>query len=449
MAVLTKPQLKSAKEMPGSFGSMFKDESQELFADEELFYWRRFDRYGKIFKTAIAGKKYAFLVGPEANKLVLAEKTDCLSARIGWTFLEPLFGKGILLLDGQPHRQTRKLMYPSMHGRALGNYFQTMHREVKNCLEGWNKDETIPLLDTFSQLTTNIASCLFLGTENSEEVMQTSQWFRTMMRGLRGKIKLDIPQTLHGRSQQARRDLQSFLGQKINERKLQGDLQASTDVLGLLLLAKDEEGNTLTEPEIIDRALMLLWAGQDNPAMLLCWILFELSAHPEWRDRLRAELAEVVGDEPLSLSHLPKLVQMGWVLKEAERLYPPVFGMSRGVIKDIEFAGYRIPAGWKVDISPMLTHRLPEIYPEPDRFDPLRFAPPREEDKKHPFSLIGFGSGPHSCIGAEFARMEMKIFLAELLRKYDWKVTPEPKAIAPIRQPSKVQETLQACVMSK
>jgi cytochrome P450 len=94
----------------------------------------------------------------------------------------------------------------------------------------------------------------------------------------------------------------------------------------------------------------------------------------------------------------------------------------------------------------MLTHRLPELYTEPDRFDPDRFALPREEDKKHPLALVGFGHGSHSCLGMEFAQMEMKIVLSTLLRHYDWTVKPDYSAIAPVRQPSKLKDTLQAYI---
>lgn len=437
-------RLKSADDMPGSFGRPFGGESRELFADDELFYWRRFHRYGPIFKSCIAGRKFAYLIGPEANRLVLMEQADHFSTRLGWRFMEPLIGRGILLQDGQEHRATRKLMFPAMHGRAIAQYFNTIQTVVNTLLQEWGNQDTIPLIDAFGQYTTIVASKLFLGTETDAEIQLTSLWFRDLMRGLRGKVKLDIPQTLHGRSQQARRHLLGFIRSKIAIRQQQGDLQECQDVLGMLLTATDEQGNRLTEAEIADQALMLLLAGQDNPAMLLSWVLFELSAHPEWRDRLRHELWQVAGDAPLHLSHLSKLPQMANVLKEAERLYPPVFGMARGVIKDVEFAGYRIPAGWSVDISPMITHRLPEIYPDPDRFDPDRFAPPREEDKRYPFALIGFGGGAHMCIGLELAKMEMKVFLAALLRHYDWTVTPERSAIAPVLQPSRIQEDLQA-----
>lgn len=118
-----------------------------------------------------------------------------------------------------------------------------------------------------------------------------------------------------------------------------------------------------------------------------------------------------------------------------------MYAYNRGVLKDIEYGGYRIPAGWFVTISPMLTHRLPELYTDPDRF-----APPREEDKKHPLALMGFGYGSHRCLSMEFAQMEMKIVLSILLCHYNWIVKPDYSAITPIRQPSKVKDTLQAYI---
>ena len=153
-----------------------------------------------------------------------------------------------------------------------------------------------------------------------------------------------------------------------------------------------------------------------------------------------------VGNEPLKLSHLSQFTQLNNVLKEIERLYPPVLGFSRGVVKDIEYNGYKIPAGWYIIVPAMLTHRLEEIYANPHSFDPDRFASPREEDKKHPLALVGFGIGNHSCLGREFAKMEMKIILSTILRNYDWQVTCSRKKHRylqhPIQQPLKVQDSL-------
>jgi cytochrome P450 len=380
--------------------------------------------------------------------LLLLEQADHFSSRLGWAFIEPLFGNGILLQDGQEHSRTRRLMYPAFHGKAIASYFDTIQTIVQNFLKDWGERGTIPLTSDFRKLTLIVASHLFLGTQTDSEVEQTSQWFTQLIAGRLALLRLDTPFTLYGRSQAARRKLQAFLRTTIAERQRQGNLQESRDILGLLLATEDEEGNRLSEVEVINQALLLLFAGHETTATLLSWLLFELGSHPEWRDRLRLEQAEVVGNEPLSLSHLKQFPQLTCALKEAERLYPPVYSIPRGVVKDIEYAGYHIPAGWYVDVSPMLTHRLPELYPNPELFDPDRFAPPREEDKKHPFALIGFGSGPHSCLGFEFAQMEMKIILSTLLRHYDWTVTPEREAIAPVRQPSKIQDSLRAHITS-
>ncbi len=447
MIVQPKVGLKSAEEMPGSYGLPFLGETLELFGAEELYYWRRFQRYGPVFKTRILGQKFAFLIGPDANQLVLREQAEHVSSQLGWAFLEPLFKRGILLQDGEEHARTRRLMYPAFHRRAIASYFDTLQRVVQDFLKDWAERRTIPLTANFRQLTLIVASQLFLGSQTPSEVKQTSQWFTQLIAGRLALLRLDSPLTLYGRSQQARRQLEAFLRKTIAERQRQ-DEQACQDVLGLLLAAVDEDGNHLSESQVIDQALLLLFAGHETTATLLSWVLFELGAHPEWRDRLRAEQAEVVGNGPLTVAHLKQLPQLTRVLKEAERLYPPVYGIPRGVVKDIEYAGYCIPAGWYVDISPMLTHRLPELYAEPDRFDPDRFAPPREEDKKHPGALVGFGGGPHGCLGFEFAQMEMKIVLSTLLRRYDWTVTPEQASIAPLRQPSKVQDKLQAQIRS-
>lgn len=441
MVLQQRSQLKSAEEMPGSFGGS-KGETEELFSGEEMFYRQRFQRYGSIFKSRIFGKKFAFLIGPEANRLVLKDKADCLSAGQGWVFLKPIFGTGLLLQDGKQHKATRKLMHPAMHGQALNNYFATINEISQDFLSEKATGETLGAIDSFTEFSVTVALRLIIGVETPEEFGEALKHFLTMLVGRRARIHIDLPFTLYGRSQGARRKLKAFLEKKINKRRKDGDLGDSKDFLGLFLASVTENGDPLSDTEIIDQLLMVLFAGHENPAALISWLLFELDANPEWKERLLAEQAEVVGNEPLQLSHLKQMTDLGYALKEVERLYPPVQNMSRGVLEDIEYDGYRIPKGWMVDVSPLMTHRLPELYADPDRFDPDRFAPPREEDKQHPFALVGFGSGPHVCLGYQFAQMEMKIFMSLLLRNYDWKITPDKSAIAPVYEPSKVQDDL-------
>jgi retinoid hydroxylase len=377
--------------------------------------------------------------------MVLKERAEQLSSRIGNRALEPIVSNDLVLLqDGEEHRTSRKLILPLFHSQTIANYFDTIQAVVTDTVANWGTQGTISLDAEMRKLTLAIAIRTFLGSKKIAEVDLISQLYTSLMKGLYGLIKWDHPLTLYGRGQAARRQLVQYIRQIIQERIELKDLDQTSDVIGLLMGIVDEDGQKFTETQIINQAIGFLFAAHETTSSLMNWILFELGNRPEWQEKLRAEQLQVMNGEPLAIKHLRQLTQMSYVLKEGERLYPPAFGIGRGVTADIEYAGYKIPAGWYVFVFPMLTHHMPEIYREPDLFDPDRFAPPREEDKKQPFSLIGFGGGVHSCMGTEFANMEMKIILSTLLQKYNWTVTPTTAEISPVRSPFRMQQKLKA-----
>ncbi|MBZ8180972.1 cytochrome P450 [Oscillatoria salina] len=430
-------QLKSAEEMPGSYGLPLLGETLELFTrDGYSFLWERFQRYGPVFKSSLTGKKCAILVGPDANKLFMQEKADNLSAYLGWKFvLEPFVGRPIFMYDGQEHRRRRRLMAPAFSGQVVAEYyFKTMDYVIQSFLKDWAEGGTIPLLEELRKLILSVSIRLFLGIERENEVEDISQVFKTLSEGFMTVLRLDIPLTAYGRARNASRQLRALLKTIIAERKSQGNLQKYRDALSFLLVAVDEDGNSLSESEVIDEALSLLNGAYTTTPVLISSLIFELSANPTWRERLRQEQKQICGEKVLALEHLKQFTQMTYVLKEVERLYPPSPFFFRGVVKDIEYGEYHIPAGWYVAVSPLLTHRMSEIYSEPNSFDPERFAPPREEDKQYPFSLVGFGGGVHNCLGFGFAQMLMKILLSHLLRHYDLRLTPELSEIESIRK---------------
>jgi retinoid hydroxylase len=442
-------KLKPADMMPGSFGLPFIGQTIGILAKQELFYWQQYQQYGNIFKIslpeAIGFGKCACLIGPEANQLVLKDGADKLSSRLGNRSLEPILSKDMVLLqDGAAHRASRKLILPIFHHQAIASYFDTIQTVVTETVASWGKKGTISLEKEMRKLTLSIAVRTFLGSEKTEEIDRVSQWYVTLVNSLNGMVKWDNPLTFYGRGQAARRNIANYIRQIIKDRIELDDLERSKDVIGFLISIVDEDGNKFTETQIINQAIGFLFAAHETTSSLMNWLTFELGNRPDWRQKLRTEQQQVVGNEPLKLQHLRQLPQLSNVLKEGERLYPPVHALSRAVVEDIEYAGYTIPAGWYAIIFPSMTHRMPEIYHDPDAFDPDRFAPPREEDKKYPYSLIGFGGGSHSCIGVEFANMEMKIILSTLLQSYDWTVTPTTDEILPVRKPFSMQKKLKA-----
>lgn len=440
-------KLKSADMMPGNTGLPLIGNTIDAFSKQELFYWQQQQKYGNIFKVSLPGifGNIACLIGPEANRLVLKDGAESLSSRLGNKFLEPILSTDMVLMqDGEDHRTSRKLILPVFHRQAIANYFDTIQSVVTDTITDWGKRETIDLSAELHKLTLAIVVKIFLGSEKTAEIDRVSKWFTTLVDSLNGIIKWDSPLTMYGRGQAARRKIADYIRQVIRERAARDNIEQSTDVLSLLLNTVDEDGNKFTETQVVNQAIGFLFAGHDTTSSLMSWLLFELGNRPEWRQKLRDEQQQVMGNEPISITHLRQLPHMTNVIKEGERLYPPAFVISRMAVEEIEYGGYLIPAGWFVCIFPMFTHRLPEIYKEPDSFDPDRFALPREEDKKQSYSLIGFGGGVHSCVGVELAQMEMKIILSTLLQKYDWTVTPTTSELAPVRRPFTMQKKLKA-----
>jgi retinoid hydroxylase len=450
-------RLKPANMMPGSFGLPLIGNTIDAITKQELFYWQRYQECGNVFKVSlpILFGNIACLIGPDANRFVLKDGVDQLSSRLGNKGLEPIVSNDMVLLkDGEEHRTNRKLILPVFHRQAIADYFDTIQSVVTEAIADWGERGEIDLSTELSKLTLTVVVKIFLGSENTEEVERVSKWFTTLVDSVRGSfIRWDMPLTAYGRGQAARRKIGDYIRQVIQDRAARGDLAQSTDVLSLLINTVDEDGNKFTETQVINQAIGFLFAGNDTTSSLMSWLLFELGNCPEWRQKLRGECQQVIGNEPISMTHLRQLPNITNAIKEGERLYPPAFVISRMATADIEYGGYLIPKGWYVCVFPMLTHRMPEIYQDPDTFDPDRFAPPREEDKKYPYSLVGFGGGVHSCVGMELAQMEMKVILATLLQKYDWTVTPTTAEIAPVRRQftmlKKLKATFVPCGLSE
>ncbi len=438
-------ELKLAQQMPHCMGLPIIGDTLELMATQGWTLTKQYERCGSVFKLRILGKNYAVLVGPEANRLILQDKADYVSSYLGLQpFMEHVFGLPMMLQDGDTHSQTRRLMAPAFHGKAITSYFEIMQQVIEDSLKRWATQDVIFLKASFNQLALRIGIRLLLGVQKEDQIEQIENWYNTLVDGVSALLRVNLPFTKYGRSQTARRQLKAFLQAIIEERQRQGSMKSSNDVLSLFLASVDELGNALSTSQVIDELIHLINAAHFTTATALTWAVVELAARPELRMRLQEELVEVTFNEPLNLGHLKYLNSMTYFLKEIERFYNPSgVVLLRGVVKEIDYAGYRIPPGWTIMVAQGLTHFLPDIYKDPRCFDPDRFAPPREEDKKVPFSLVGFGGGEHTCIGMEFAKMEMKIFLATLLRCYDWTVTPDYSMLAGVAVPPSVEQQLQ------
>jgi len=404
---------------PGRFGLPIVGESISFLRDPN-FAEKRSARYGPIFKTHILGRPTVVMTGPEAAKFILSSNMHCFSWRDGWppTFRE-LLGRSLFLQEGEEHRRNRRLLMPAFHGAALANYFSTMVGICQKYLQGWEQRENLTWFGELKQMTFEIASVLLLGSEPGAMNAQLSQWFSELTQGL-FSLPLRWSWTRYGKALLARDRLLEHVEMAIRDRQK----NPAQDALGLLVQSEDEAGDRLSLAEIKVQALLMLFAGHETTTSMLASLCMALAQHPEIRDRARAEQDNLAKGGELSLEQLQQMPYLDRVFKEVERCYPPVGGGFRGAIETFEFNGYRVPKGWMVLYRIMGTHLDPRAYPEPERFDPDRFDPARSEYKQYDFSLVGFGGGPRVCLGMAFAKMEMKIFAALLLRQYQWELLP-------------------------
>ncbi|MCC5647587.1 cytochrome P450 [Nostoc sp. CHAB 5824] len=416
---------------PGSFGIPVLGETLSFVFDRD-FAKKRYCQYGPIFKTHLLGRPTVVMAGPEALEFVLSTQMENFSWREGWPDnFKTLLGESLFLQDGEEHRRNRRLMMPALHGPALASYASTMEDITRGYLQKWEKKQEFTWFQEFKQLTFDIASQLLLGTRPGAEGMRLSQLFATLSNGLFAINPLPLPFTTFGKAIAARDQILEHVTQVVRERQQ----NPTKDTISLLIQAKDEDGNSLSEKEIIAQAVLLLFAGHETTTSMLTWLCTELARHPEVLEKARVEQLQLASKGDLDLEQLGKMPYLEQVLWEVERLHQPVGSGFRGVIKDFEFKGYHVPAGWRLLYSIVITHSLKEIYLEPERFDPERFSQERQEHKKYPFSLVGFGGGPRICIGIAFAKMEMKIIAAHLLRSYHWEILPN-QSLEVVRVPT-------------
>jgi cytochrome P450 len=204
-------------------------------------------------------------------------------------------------------------------------------------------------------------------------------------------------------------------------RRFPGD---SDDLLAMLMEARDEEtGSAMDDMQLRDEVMTLMLAGHETTSTALSWTLYLLSQHPDTRERLEAEVDAVLGDRTPSIEDVPRLTYANMVLQESMRLYPPAWGLARWCHEADEVGGYYLPPNSSVTLSPFLTHRHPEFWPDAERFDPERFAPEQEKGRPR-FAYIPFGGGPRLCIGNQFAMTEAMLILATIVQRYRLDLVP-------------------------
>ncbi len=413
---------------PGNFGLPFLGETLKFFSDPS-FASKRHAEFGPVFKTRLLGSPTIFIKGPEGNRFILSGENETF--QISWPpSVKKLLGPlSLALQSGHTHLARRKLLVQAFQPRALAGYIPAMEaisdRYFQRWLDHCQHGDDLTWYPELRDYTLDIACKLLIGLDNGAQT-RLGHLFETWCAGL-FSIPLNLPWTAFGKAWRNRKGLLDEIERLIRDR--QALMQAEpdrpeTDALDIMINARDEEtGEQLGLEELKDQVLLLLFAGHETLTSAIASFCLLTAQHPEVMAKARAEQEQFAG-QPLTLDVLKQMTYLDQVIKEVMRVVPPVGGGFRQVLKDCEFGGFTIPKGWSALYQINSTHSDADVFPNPKDFDPERFSPERAEDKAKPFSHLPFGGGLRECLGKEFARLEMRIFAARLLREYQWTLTP-------------------------
>jgi cytochrome P450 len=388
-----------------------------------------YERHGPVFTLRIFHGNTVWMIGPEANHYMLVSHAENFSWREGHMGdLIPLLGDGLLTIDGEFHRRSRRIMLPAFHHQAIAGALATMRGEVERSLARWSDGDRVDAYYWVRRVALRIAMRALFGLDPdaAHARVDVARRFEQSLGFWSRDYALQVlrgPRTPFARMQQARRELDAVIFAEIARRRRVGE--RGRDVLSLLLDAADEDGTRLTDRQVRDEVMTLLFAGHDTTASTVAFMLYELARHPEVAAALREEQDQVLGGEPPDAEVLMsgRLGLLEMALDETLRLYPPAWVGARRSRASFGFAGRTVPGGAYVNYSSWASHHLPEVFPEPERFRPERFTPERKAALPRG-AYVPFGGGSRTCIGMRFGQLEIKTLISELVRRFEFRLAP-------------------------
>jgi cytochrome P450 len=387
--------------------------------------------YGDVARLALRNYRLYVIVQPDHIKHVLQDRSS--NYQIAGIFDEtrPVVGAGLTTSNGDSWRRQRRLVQPAFHRQHIGSFASLIATATHGLVEKWNlyaRDRVrFDIWPDLLQLNHQILGQILFGIDLRAAhgaVLEALEVVRSIS-VKRSTTLLKTPATWptpdNRRFQEAAKLLNTFAYNLIDAHR-RGS--TASDVLAMLLAARDENGLPMTDQELHDEIMTLFFAAYEDPANALTWAWYLLAHNPAAEQRLRTELTSALHGRPPALADLACLPYTTMVIEETLRLYPPTWGILRDAVDDDEIGGYAIPAGSTIYVDTFHTHRLPAWWPNPEHFDPFRFAAGPTAARPR-FAYLPFGGGPRQCIGNALAMMQLQITLAMLIQGFRFQVDPD------------------------
>lgn len=384
----------------------------------KLEEWAR--KFGDILSYRAVNIRVCYLTHPTFIEDVLVTRNQNFIKGMGMRVNPRFFGQGLLTSEGELWRRQRRLLQPAFHRRQIGRYGRVMVECTQKMLTGWRSGEIRDFHSEMDHLTVEIVARVLFNLDLTNHIERLEATARAVhARIARGPALVYamryLPTPVNLRYVWTVSRLEKAIYQIIRDRQASG--RSGDDLLSMLLQARDEDGEAMSERQVRDELMTLIGAGNDTTTLTLCYAWYLLARHPEIESRLVAELGEVLGNRPPEVEDLPRLVYTEKVIKETLRLYPPVWAFVREATEAFEIGGYRLPAGTNFVLPPWIVHRDPRFFDQPLEFRPERWTEEFEGELPK-FAYFPFGGGQRTCIGSSFARMQTSLMLAAMAQQF-------------------------------
>lgn len=385
-----------------------------------------YGKYGPVTWINAFGIRMVSAAGPDAVERVLVNRDKAFSNGRDWEyFIGPFFRRGIMLLDFDEHLHHRRIMQQAFTRERLASYLDSMCPTIASSIVTLPTDGPLRAYPTFKQLTLDLATRTFMGGNLGPQADWVNRAFIDVVRAGTAYVRFPVPGLRWSRGLRGRRLLEQLLRGQLPQKRADNadhsDNGGPDDLFSALCHARSEGGHRFNDDDVINHMIFLLMAAHDTTTMTLTTMTYYLAKHQAWQDRVRAESA-ALGEPALAFDDLDRLVSLDLVMKECLRLVTPLHAMARKTVKDTDILGHFVPADTALTVSAHFIHHMPEYWPDPERFDPERFAEHRREDRVHGYAWLPFGGGVHKCIGLRFAALQVKAVLHQLILRYRWTV---------------------------
>ena len=413
---------------PGPKGHFLLGSMLDISRDWLGSYGRFAKEYGDVVYLRLAHVPICLVMHPRDIERVLVTDSANFVKSADYRALAAVLGQGLLTSEGEFWRRQRGLIQPAFRRENITAYAPIMAGAAERMLGSWHDGGELNIHAEFMRVTLEIVGeCLF-GTQVSNAAERVGKAMKVVTdrfivdASAALLLPFDLPDVF-GHKRRAIRELNAIINGIIRERR--GTNGSRTDLLDMLLAARDAEGKPMREEQLRDEVMTLFLAGHETTAIALSWTCFLLAKHPEVETKLIEELQTVLGGRTPRVEDLPRLRYTEMVLKESMRLYPAVWGLGRKTIEECELGGYRIPAGTNIFMFQWLTQRDPRFFSEPEVFDPERWREDPVRGGKVPrFAYFPFGGGPRVCVGAAFAMIEATLLLAMVQQRFYMELVP-------------------------